>query len=427
MLYLPMVVAFELCVTICLPIVLPHTDTGIVNANTERVVHPRLAKRIISIRPETGEQGFKVHIIADGRLKDYNSSRLSRPHRVVIDLPGVQCSLKQKTLLVDSLLVKSIHVDTSCKDKIRVVFDLFHIARLPYKVFPQGNQLIVAFGSVAGSPVLKNAEEIQQVPPVNAPEKKKEEVKGGDGQKAAPTAASKITAIEAQTDEQGIKVDIVTDGKPTRYNALQFYQPTQLVVTLFGVKSTVGKKKLLLSDPLLKGIRLNTSYKGQVRVVLDIASPGIPPYQILPKDDRLVVFIKHPSGLSPTKTVGKAKPALLSTTNQRKAASAPAELARKESSAAISSREVVLHISSFKRKINAEKEVKRIGKHGYKTFLAEEEVSGERWFRVYIVGFKDEQEARKVGSELKRKGLISYFKLTKIDQGVIEKYPEENG
>jgi hypothetical protein len=45
-------------------------------------------------------------------------------------------------LLVDSLLVKKIQVHTPNKDKVRIVFDLFSIAELSYRVFSRDNQLI---------------------------------------------------------------------------------------------------------------------------------------------------------------------------------------------------------------------------------------------------------------------------------------------
>jgi len=63
---LPTYMTFPLCVMICLPVVFAHADKGIANADTERLVRHDLAKRIVSIRPVTGGQGFKVHIIADG-------------------------------------------------------------------------------------------------------------------------------------------------------------------------------------------------------------------------------------------------------------------------------------------------------------------------------------------------------------------------
>lgn len=82
-----------------------------------------------------------------------------------------------------------------------------------------------------------------------------------------------------------------------------------------------------------------------------------------------------------------------------------------------------LHISSFKDKRNAEREVRKLGKQGHKFFMETAEVQGEKWFKVYGGAFKDEQEARKFGSKLKKKGIISYFKPIKIGQADTAKLP----
>jgi len=156
--------ALTLCFFICLPVVFVNIDMGIARAGTESVIDPHLAKRIISIKTEKGDHVFKVHIIADGKLKDYNSFRLLKPHRFVIDLPDTKSSAGQKTWIIDSPLVKKIRVGTSYKDKVRVVFDLFAEAEIHYKVkvFSKDDQLVVVFGSGSASPTGEHTHKVQQ-------------------------------------------------------------------------------------------------------------------------------------------------------------------------------------------------------------------------------------------------------------------------
>ncbi len=391
--------ALTLWALICIRVVIAHADAATTKADST-TSHPRLAKKIMSVRPETDDQGLKVYIVADGNLKDYDAFRVLRPHRLVIDLPGVQCSLRQKILLLDSLLVKNIQFHTSYKDKVRVVFNLFPIAELPYVVLSKDNQLIVFFGSVAGSPIVKQTEKIRQVPAVSTPEKT-EELTGTYVEKPALTNARKITAVEVEMYDQCTEAHIVGDGRLAQYAAFHLSDPARLVVDVFGVQSVVGKEKLIFSNPLVKGVRLGTSYEDQVRLVFDLVSPDGLPYQIVPKDNRLIVFLKQKSDTSTTKPAGKVQSAL---------PPSPAELAQENPLASAPPGKIILHISSFKQKINAEKEVQRLNKYGYKTFMAAEEVLGGSWLRVYIGIFDDEQTARRIGSELKGKGLISYFK-----------------
>jgi len=75
-----------------------------------------------------------------------------------------------------------------------------------------------------------------------------------------------------------------------------------------------------------------------------------------------------------------------------------------------------LHVSSFSNEFNAGKEIKRLEKHGYKCFSLEESVSGRSWFRVYIGSFSDEENARKAGTELKGKEIISFFNPKRISR-----------
>ncbi len=73
-----------------------------------------------------------------------------------------------------------------------------------------------------------------------------------------------------------------------------------------------------------------------------------------------------------------------------------------------------LHVSSFVQKLNAEREVQRLEKHGYKCFSEPEDISGKTWLRVYIGAFLHEEDARKEGAELKENNIISFFKPRKI-------------
>jgi len=385
-------------------------DKVAAKSKSDSVAPSPLAKKIVSIRPETGDHGLRVHIIADGKLEDYESFRLLSPHRLVIDLPNVQCSLKKKTLFVDSLLVEKIQLSTSNKDKVRIIFDLFPIAGLPYKIFPQGNQLIVAVGSVAGSPVVTYTEKTRQTPPVNIPEKK-QEVAGGQKEKTALSPGRKITAVELETDNQGTKVHIVADGNLTRYDTFHLSDPARLVVDLFGVQSAVGKETLLFSNPLVKGVRLGTSYKDQVRIVFDLGPPEGLSYKIVPKNGRLVIFLEQASKSSPTVPAGKVQSAPPSgTTKQAATIPVPAGSAREKPFTELPPGKTILHVSSFKHRDNAENEVQRLEKHGHKTFLTAEIILGGAWLRVYIGNFKDGREARNTGSDLKKRGIISYFK-----------------
>jgi len=74
-----------------------------------------------------------------------------------------------------------------------------------------------------------------------------------------------------------------------------------------------------------------------------------------------------------------------------------------------------LHVSSYKHKKNAEEYVQKLKGHGFQVVTILEDVQGESWFRVFMGEFENENKARKFGTKLKEKGLISYFKPLTID------------
>jgi cell division septation protein DedD len=75
-----------------------------------------------------------------------------------------------------------------------------------------------------------------------------------------------------------------------------------------------------------------------------------------------------------------------------------------------------LHVGSYKQKDNAEKKVEMLENHDCRAVVVEEEISGATWYRIYLGEFKDEEEARRVGSKLRDRVVISYFKPIPINK-----------
>ncbi len=168
--------ALTLCLIICLPVFILHADTKIARADTTNDISPLLAKRIISVQSEKGENVLKVKIFADGKLKDYKYFRLKMPHRFVVDLYNVQLSVDQKSLLIDSPLVKSIRIGTSYKDKVRIAFDLFPETEFHYEIdiISQGDQLTVDLKSASALSDIEPSSDVQQTPDMSATDSAKE-------------------------------------------------------------------------------------------------------------------------------------------------------------------------------------------------------------------------------------------------------------
>lgn len=79
-----------------------------------------------------------------------------------------------------------------------------------------------------------------------------------------------------------------------------------------------------------------------------------------------------------------------------------------------------LHVSSYTEKPNAETDANRLKDLGLKAFFVKEDIAGVSWYRTYIGEFGDEETARRIGSELKEKGELDYFKPIEIDKSIAE-------
>lgn len=404
-----------LYVVLCLPVAFAHAAAGIDSAAAEDSVPSGSAKKIVSIQPVLGEKGFTLHITADGKFEDYSSFRTTEPHGVVIELPNVQ-SARRSLWFFDNPLVKNIQVQTTSEDKVRIVFELFPIADLPYKVFSQGKRLTVTFGAATALATTEPARKLQKAPAASISAEQKS-VPTSQAKRTPVKPATTITSVELKTVDRGVNVRILADGTLSRYHAFQLSDPARLVVDLTGVQSELGKQTLPSHDPLVKRVRSATFSKDTIRIVIDVGPPDVPPYQIIPGEDGLVVAMKRPSVApvlkSASDTPSAPRPRVA---KEGKTSTLTKKTPEKPSPAAPPGR-ILLHVGSFTHKGNARKEVQRLVKYGYTSFFAERTVSGQTWFRVYIGHFKDKQEALQKGLEFKEKGLISYFKVI-IDRDI---------
>jgi len=111
--------------------------------------------------------------------------------------------------------------------------------------------------------------------------------------------ASRILDIQPVTSGEGLNVYIIGNGKLDNYHAFVLRNPPRLVLDLVGVRSSEVKDALNLTGPRVKQIRLG-SHADKLRVVFDLKfiSKSEIPYEIIEKEDRLVVSFEPDSGAS---------------------------------------------------------------------------------------------------------------------------------
>jgi cytochrome c oxidase assembly protein Cox11 len=291
---------------ICIPVVFVISEISFAKAPNESKLHAPHAQKIISIRPGQGDNGLRVHIIADGKIKDFKSFRLFKPHRFVVDIPGVQNSVWYSTLFFESSLVKRIRLGTSYKKKVRVVFDLYSAKNLRYKVHSRGNHLIVDFGANASSPIVERAQKVQMTESSATPGMRNKAAPGQLNSRSS-NPAGKILSVELEAVDHDTKVHFVGDTKLTRYKYFHLFNPPRFVIDLLDVQSSVNQTSWHLNNPLVEKIRLGTSYKDKVRVVFDLVTDTELPYKFFSKGNHLTLAFGDGYKVSSFKSTQKVK------------------------------------------------------------------------------------------------------------------------
>jgi type IV pilus assembly protein PilQ len=103
------------------------------------------AEKITQVTVDKGKKAVRVTLIADGRIGDYNSFKLNKPARLVIDIWNVKKDYPKKLIQVDHPLLKRVRMGQHPK-KTRFVFDSARPQVPQFQISKAENRLIVSLG-----------------------------------------------------------------------------------------------------------------------------------------------------------------------------------------------------------------------------------------------------------------------------------------
>jgi type IV pilus assembly protein PilQ len=200
---------------------------------------------------------------------------------------------------------------TQYDDKGRIEIGLTQVAN--YNISKEDRNLIIDVEKV------KKAAEAKEV------RKEEEGVKERDeklaGQPPAAEALSKAKEIVNFSwipKKDFVEFNIFGDGKIENFNAFKLDSPARLVLDIWGVDTRYPQKSIKAKNPFVKGVRIG-QHSDKLRLVFDSLKPQLPPYQINPIENKLIVSIgnvpqpSEPQILLPgkaaevTKTAGKVQ------------------------------------------------------------------------------------------------------------------------
>ena len=103
------------------------------------------AEKITRVSVDKGEKGVHVTLIADGKIGDYDSFKLEKPPRLVIDVWNVKKAYPKSLIQVNHPLLKRVRLGKHPK-KTRFVFDSARPHVPQFQINRAENRLVVSFG-----------------------------------------------------------------------------------------------------------------------------------------------------------------------------------------------------------------------------------------------------------------------------------------
>ena len=202
------------------------------------------ASNIKKVLLEKGDNQINVHIVGDGYFEGVSITRIDKPERIVIDVPGVK-----ELLEVDQVMAKSPYLDRvrvgQHPQMSRVVLDIPLKKNVDYEIEKTDTGMIVTIFDCTCK--------------VKSIKKKK------------PEASNKWTLTDVVVEKRGDSVEILFSGsgKPGEYSGNILKDPQRIIVDVKSAKELLETNEIKVNSRLLKSIRIGQDLEN-LRLVLDI-------------------------------------------------------------------------------------------------------------------------------------------------------------
>jgi type IV pilus assembly protein PilQ len=259
------------------------------------------ATTVVAIQPVTVDQTLKVDVITDGKLPSYNAFPLTNPPRLVLDLMGIRSTLAEKSVPVNSPLVKKIRLG-NFQDKVRVVFDLIPEAGIPYKLIAGDDRLVVALEPGSGFPS-------QPTPAVTAPSAEPEKAAAPAEPTASKQPPANIKAIDFNLLDSGKSRLTITADRPLQPD-IQISGASSISVVLKDSKLPVPLQRQIDTGQFASAVNLidPRSMAGEPNTVdIHVELREMVPYHLSPHDNQVYVDF-DPSAVPPPHPIELGKP-----------------------------------------------------------------------------------------------------------------------
>ena len=115
---------------------------------------------------------------------------------------------------------------------------------------------------------------------------------------------TRMIAINPKINPNGLEVSFIMDGNISHYNAFPLSNPSRLVLDLFNIQPYESEGAINLNSSLLvQQLRWHSYEKNKMRMVFDLIPDSGLSYRIIPKEDRLIVYLGEVPDMPPVDSV----------------------------------------------------------------------------------------------------------------------------
>lgn len=213
----------------------------------------------------------------------YTVFKLSKPERLIIDLPEIQAAENPELIEVENdyiTEIKTTRLQDNDRNFVRIEVGLKK--DFAYNVSNENNSIFIDLSpqKVPGAEFDKKTEVTE---PISVPEKTA--VLKTDDEK------NSIIAIKISQTADENKITIIAAYEIKKYNAYSMQHPNRLVIDIPGAKSLIKKPLLAVGSSMIDKVRVGRQ-REKVRIVIDILGEKFPPYQIAQEKNYLIVNIR---------------------------------------------------------------------------------------------------------------------------------------
>ncbi|MFB0508345.1 MAG: type IV pilus secretin PilQ [Thermodesulfobacteriota bacterium] len=225
------------------------------------------AEKITQIRVDKREKAVHVTLIADGKIENYNSFKLEKPSRLVIDIWNVKKEYPKNVIQIDHPLLKRVRVGKHPK-KTRFVFDSTTPQVPRFQIHKAENRLVVSFGLTEGvSPKLERVGMLTGIDFKQMDHKSRIIVSTSD---AATYDVFKISERTVALDLKKMKVP----KRLKREVDTKAFDSAVDYISLYNVKSETSRDVRIIVR-LREGVDFEAVQEGK-RIYLDFEKPAKP-------------------------------------------------------------------------------------------------------------------------------------------------------